>query len=329
MKGARRKMNTILWALNSKCSFHCKYCYLDFSEDNNPINNKNTVKNTDISDEYILDFIRKIKKYQITRVFIAGAEPLSNPKRTFEIIKSIKDYNIQVVLCTNGYLVDKYYQEIIDSKVDALSISLDSYKKEYNDKYRQYPGNDGFDRVEKGIKILKEISNVKIGIYTVLTKLNIKDLEQTYKFVTDLKVDYYIFQPIFLNKGTELFEELTLNKNDAIELENIILRMYNNVSATRLPNKEYVKKMLESMKHYDKCINNCFAGDSLFFITPDGGIHACPSSKLIPKETTSIKISDSNLEDIFLDKKLKIKECYNFSEDCVNMWQLMAFDEIL
>lgn len=322
-------MNTILWALNSKCSFHCKYCYLDFSEDSNPVNNKNTAKNTDVSDEYILDFIRKLKRYQITRVFIAGAEPLSNPRKTFEIIKRIKKYNIQVILCTNGYLIDKYYKEIIDSKVDALSISLDSYKKEYNDKYRQYHGKDGFDRVVKGIKILKDFSNVKIGIYTVLTKLNIEDLEQTYKFVTDLNVDYYIFQPIFLNKGTELFEELTLDKNNAIKLESIILRMYKNVSTTKLPNKEYVKKMMEAIKHYHKCINNCFAGDNLFFITPDGSIHACPSSKMIPKETTSIKISDANLENIFIDKKLKIKACSNFSEDCVNMWQLMSFDEIL
>ena len=104
---------------------------------------------------------------------------------------------------------------------------------------------------------------------------------------------------------------------------------YTNVSKTKLPNKDYVKKMLESIKHYNSYINNCFAGDSLFFITPDGSIHACPSSKMIPRETTSIRLSDSNLEDIFINKKLKIKECHNFSEDCVNMWQLMAFDEIL
>ena len=126
-----------------------------------------------------------------------------------------------------------------------------------------------------------------------------------------------------------MFEELTLDKDDAIKLESIISRMYKNVSRTKLPNKKYVEKMLEAIKHYNKCIKNCFAGDNLFFITPDGSIHACPSSKMIPKETTLIKLSDSNLEDIFIDKKIKIKECYNFSEDCVNMWQLMAFDEIL
>lgn len=322
-------MNTILWALNSKCSFHCKYCYLDFAEEDNPINNKNTEKNKDINEKYIFDFIRKMKEYQIERVFIAGGEPLSNPNRTFEIIKSIKKNNIQVILCTNGYLIDKYYQKIIDSKVDALSISLDSYKKKYNDKYRQYPTDEGFDKVVNGINILKKNSNVKIGVYTVLTKLNIEDLEQTYKFVTNLKVDYYIFQPIFLNKGTELFEELVLDKDDVIKLESIITRLYKNISRTKLPNKKYVEKMFESMKHCNKCIKNCFAGDNLFFITPDGSIHACPSSKMIPKETSLIKLSDFNLGEIFIDKKIKIKECYNFSEDCVNMWQLMAFDEIL
>ena len=322
-------MNTILWALKSKCSFQCKYCYLDFSEDNNPINNKNTANSTDISDEYIFEFIKNFEKYHIKRVFIAGAEPLSNPKKTFEIIKKIKEYNIQVVLCTNGYLINKYYQEIIESKVDALSISLDSYKKEYNDRYRQYPTKDGFNRVIEGIRILKELSNVKIGIYTVLTKLNLDDLEQTYAFVSNLKVDYYIFQPIFLNKGTELFEELSLNEDNVNELKNIILRMYENASATKLPNKEYIRMMMESVKNHDKCINNCFAGDILFFITPDGGIHACPSSKMIPKENTQIKISSTDLENVFINKKLGIKECHNFSEDCVNMWQLIAFDEIL
>lgn len=322
-------MNTILWALNSKCSFHCKYCYLDFSEDNNPINNKNTVNSININDECIFEFIRKLEKYQITRVFIAGAEPLSNPQKTLEIIKRIKNYNVQVVLCTNGYLIDKYYKEIIESKVDALSISLDSYKKDYNDKYRQYPTDDGFDRVIKGIKILKNLSNIKIGIYTVLTRLNLEDLEQTYKFVSDLKVDYYIFQPVFLNKETELFKKLVLNKDNLNKLENIIFRMYKNSSMTKLPNKEYVKMMLESIEHKDKCIYNCFAGNNLFFITPDGGIHACPSSKIIPKENNSINLSDANLKNVFLDKKLKVKECNNFSEDCVNMWQLMAFDEIL
>ena len=76
----------------------------------------------------------------------------------------------------------------------------------------------------------------------VLTKLNLRDLEQTYKFVTDLESDYFIFQPIFLNEGEKLYKELTLDEKDAIELENIIQRMYSNVSKTKLPNKDYAKK---------------------------------------------------------------------------------------
>ncbi len=76
----------------------------------------------------------------------------------------------------------------------------------------------------------------------VLTKLNLRDLEQTYKFVTDLESDYFIFQPIFLNEGENCIKELTLDEKDAIELENIIQRMYSNVSKTKLPNKDYAEK---------------------------------------------------------------------------------------
>lgn len=322
-------MNTVLWAINSKCSFHCKYCYLDFSEENNPINNKNSKNVSDISEDEINKFIDQFQKNNISRVFIAGAEPLDNAKKTFEIIKKIKAKKIQVILCTNGYLIDKYYHEIIESNIDAISISLDSHKKEYNDKYRGYPTKDGFERVVNGIKLLKGKSNIKVGIYTVLTKLNFRDLEKIYQFATNLEVDYFVFQPIYLNKDTKLFNELSLNKADIEEIKNIIVGLYQNETNTKLPNREYAKMMLDAVKQKEKCIHNCFAGESLFFVTPDGVIHACPSSKMIPKETTTINVCDGRLEDIFVSKKIRIKECNNFSEDCVNMWQLMSFDEIL
>ena len=135
MKGNIDKMNTILWALSSKCNFGCKYCYLKFEKENNPINNKNTENNADVNDKIVINFIKKLEEYKIKRVFIAGAEPLSNPEKTFDIIKKIKGFNIQVVLCTNGYLINKFYKEIIATGVDAVSISLDSYKKEYNKRF--------------------------------------------------------------------------------------------------------------------------------------------------------------------------------------------------
>lgn len=324
---------TILWALNSKCLFKCRYCYLNFSEDNNPIKNIKNKESEDIIEEEAIKFISELKENGIERIFIAGAEPLSNPKKTFNIIKYIKRYNLQVILCTNGYMLDKYYEQIIDSKIDGISISLDSHNKQYNNKYRQYPTNNGWNQVVKGITLLRkkkeiEKANIKIGVYTVVTKKNIKDLEKTYEFVVGLGLDYYIFQPIYLQKNHKLFNELALDKSNVEELNYIIEKLYSKRLKTKLPNTEYIELVLKSIQEEKKEIMNCFAGENLFFITPDGNIHVCPSSNSIIQEKEKITIRD-NLRKIFVENNYKVHKCNKFSEDCVNMWQLMAFDEIL
>lgn len=326
-------MNTILWAINSKCKFKCKYCYLNFPIDENPINNINNIEEKDIDEEKIIKFISRFRELDIGRVFIAGAEPLSYADKTFKIINKLKENNIQVILCTNGYTLEKHYREIINSGIDAVSISLDSYDKEYNNKYRQYPNSDGWEKVVNGIKLLideksKKESNLKIGIYTVLTKLNINHLEKTHDFLDNLGIDYYIFQPIYLNKGENLYNELVLDKNDVLHLKKVISAIYENKKATRLPNSNYINMMIKAIEKENVTIKKCFAGENLFFITPDGGIHMCPSSKCIVNEKNKFNINE-DLKDLFIKHKYNINECDKFSEDCVNMWQLMAFDEII
>lgn len=128
---------------------------------------------------------------------------------------------------------------------------------------------------------------------------------------------------------SKLYNQLVLGGNEYEKLSNIIKNLYKNETNTKLPNKEYIKMMLDAIIHKEKVIYNCFAGDSLFFLTPDGAIHPCPSSKIIPNEKETIKVHENRLKDIFINKKIKIKKCNKFSEDCVNMWQLMSFDEIL
>ena len=86
--------------------------------------------------------------------------------------------------------------------------------------------------------------------------------------------------------------------------------------------------MIKAINGEKIIINKCFAGEKLFFITPDGGIHMCPSSKCIVNEKSRLTIYD-DLNDTLVKGKKQIKNCNKFSEDCVNMWQLMSFDEIL
>lgn len=324
-------MITILWAINSKCNYNCEYCYLNFSNDINPINNERSKYVSDLSLEDISVFIASLPFSEGIRVFIVGAEPLSYPKRIFPIIAELKKHNIQVVLCTNGYELDKYYQTILDVGIDAVSVSLDSWDKEYNDKYRQYPTGSGFEKVVSGISSLiqekkKMNSKIKVGIYTVLTKINIFNLEKTFLFASDLGIDYFIYQPIFLASNHKFYNELVLGKEEAKVLVDTTknLKKYN--VETKLPADSYLELLFKLVRGENIIINNCFAGSNLFFITPEGYVHACPAGIKIQKEAIPTSIKDV---DVFSNKTLRQIECKYCSYDCVNMWQLMEYDDIL
>lgn len=325
-------MSTILWAINSKCSYKCKYCYLSFSEDINPVNNEKTQGLKDLSLEDIKRFIKAFPSLGITRVFLAGAEPLSYPHKLFQIIHELKKQGVQVVLCTSGYALENYYEQIIDSDIDAVSISLDSYAKTYNDMYRQYPSDDGFEKVVAGIKLLvekkkKRNSNIQIGIYTVLTKQNLADLEKTFLFVSNLGVDYFVYQPIFLAPEHDLFDRLALDNTQLEQLLAEINKIKSHNLSTKLPNNTYVELLLQLIGGESVRITDCFAGDELFFITPEGHIHGCPAGIMIQKESKVISVTDNS--EVFVNKSLKQRYCEYCSTDCVNMWQLMDFDNIL
>jgi len=76
----------------------------------------------------------------------------------------------------------------------------------------------------------------------------------------------------------------------------------------------------------------CFGGRDLFFIEPNGSIWDCPSVYKIqitlPDQYLSIK--NASAEHLFSqERRCRNTDCSHFSQDCVNMWQLMEFDSIL
>ena len=309
----------ILWALGSPCNLSCKYCYFGIPE--NKIL-KSSVP--DITTKEALNFIKDLSKLNIKRICIAGGEPLLN-KNIFKILNALKNSGIQIAIATNGTLItDRVAFQIVQNNVAAALVSLDSYKADYHNKWR-----GGFNATIQGIKNLiiqkkKAKNKIKIGIYTVVTKKNIKDIIDTMDFVVDLGVDYYMAQPIWLPKNNPLYKQLSLTKKEAIVLKHVISEMQKRKDKIVIPNNKYLalfeKNFIEQKMH---CTQDCFGGKTLFFIDPKGNIYDCPSTFKINKTEHPANIKKDRLSNlIFKTTQQKPLKCKLFSIDCLPMWEL-------
>lgn len=304
----------VLWAMNEKCPYGCKYCYLSFDEGHNPLVRDNYQNNEST--------LRFLANPTIKTIFLAGAEPLLNAD-IVNIIKTLKSFNKQVVLCTNGIVTNQdLWNEILSTNLDAISFSLDSYKEEYNNYVRV---RDSWQLVVNNILNIKSIINqhklkTKIGVYSVITKLNLSDLYKTYEFCSEqLNLDYYIYQPITLPHQHPMYSQLVIDERDLKELESQINKINSSTLKTYKPNKDYINLMFEGLKR--KPIKKCFINNNFIFVMPDGVYSQCPCF--------GAKRDIRRLKDTDNANFNQLMECNCFSEECSNIYQLLSFKEIL
>lgn len=337
---------TILWAPRSPCDLGCKYCYFGTVEGNRDLaiaprtGALSHLGQYDLSLEIVLGFIESFTSKMVHRVFIAGGEPL-NWAGTRPMVSALKGKNIQVIICTNGLSLsdEETFSWLIDSGIEALSVSLDSYDANYNDYWRRDPTGRGWQEIVRGIKTFikkrNEIgSHTKVGIYAVITRLNIDHILETALFAGDLGMDYFIIQPVSLAKEHKLHDELSLDGRHYGAFSKTIDLLMKSGVKTRLPNDLYLKLILHTIadRKTSLRVRGCFGGRDLFFIEPDGSVWDCPSMYKIAETRPDrfFSIKGRIAADIFSSARfLRDTDCACFSEDCVNMWQLMAFDEII
>lgn len=337
---------TLLWGPRSPCTLGCLYCYFgtlggpeDRSAGPSRPGELSHVGRDDLPLEQILTFIATIEPGLVHRVFLAGGEPLVW-KGTIPMLLALKERGIEVIVCSNGLALQKpvLCQTLLDLPIDAISISLDSHDSLYNDTWRPDRSGQGWRGVVRGIQTMVRLRNersarTKIGIYSVLTQKNLDHALPTGHFVAQLGVDYFVIQPVSLTKDHQLYHELSLDARhyDAFmqaitDLQQAGLNLY-------LPHPRYVSRVQQTLSREPlPIIKHCFGGRDLFFIEPDGSMWDCPSSdkiqQTLPDQHRSIK--NTSAADLFSrERRCRNTDCALFSVDCVNMWQLLAFDSIL
>ncbi len=326
-----RRGVTLLWALRSPCNLSCQYCYFGTVEEQSPHGTASAHPGTlshvgrdDLSLRDMLTFISTFPSQRVDRVFIAGGEPLVW-RGTLSVLADLKARGCEVIVCTNGLPLQKVEMchTLLDLSIEAISISLDSHDAYYNDYWRRDKSDQGWQGVVRGIQTLVQQRNARqmptqIGVYSVISQQNLDHIVDTGRFVADLGVDYFVVQPISLTPNHALYDKLSLGARHQRVFAQQIQQLRQAVSGIHLAHPAYIQQVITTLTAGPlPVMKGCFGGRDLFFIEPNGSIWDCPSVYKI----------QSTLPDQYLS--IKNAYCSHFSQDCVNMWQLMEFDSIL
>ncbi|MBR3628098.1 MAG: radical SAM protein [Elusimicrobia bacterium] len=197
-----------------------------------------------------------------------------------------------------------------------IVISLHASNKEL---HKKIVGIDKFDEIISNIKRIKKQKNVRISLCSILTKLNINDMENFILLAKKLNIKNVIFKymTIFEYKHFDLsvfFNKKLVNKNFT-KISNLSKRLGINVV---LP---------PSFKKYKNSICICPSPWDYFYVENQGNVNKCiladrhigNLNKNSFNEIWNNSAYQKLRENLFLQKPDKIcKKCINYDKNNVN-----------
>ena len=180
-----RKFPYIRLSITDVCNYSCSYCL--------PQGYKKTPGDTRsfMTGEEISRLTKALSELGVCKIRLTGGEPTVR-KDFFDILKNMKqNSNIpKITMTTNGYQLDKIAEQLHESGLDGINISIDSLNA---DTFKKITGHDRLEEILKGIKKLKNLDFKNIKINAVLLKGvndSDKDFDDWAEFLKNNEIDF-------------------------------------------------------------------------------------------------------------------------------------------
>ena len=171
-----------------RCNQRCKMCN-QWGERGNFVGKNQSALRTMLKLDQWKAIIDDIASFRPS-VVVWGGEPLLY-NGILELIQHITHKGLRCYLSTNGMLLERYSQDLVDSNITAIQVSIDG-PKTINDEIRGRQG--GFDAAMVGIRKLQKLRDDRalpmvITINTVITARNCGHIVDIIRLAEDSGVD--------------------------------------------------------------------------------------------------------------------------------------------
>lgn len=170
----KSKITYITLKVTNRCNMKCYMCGQTKVRDE--------LSKEDLSFELIKKRLDELDSIQT--VYIFGGEPLLY-KELSKILAYLKERNIDVLMTTNGVLVDKYAEDLVRNRIRDLTFSVDSLNTE---KYAEIRGSDTYHLVLNNLRKIIEVKKKMkseyphLGVNCVILPENKEELKIIYNY---------------------------------------------------------------------------------------------------------------------------------------------------
>ncbi len=213
-----KPLYVMLKPVGSLCNLDCDYCY--YLEKVNLYNpKKNQVLSEELLERFVKEYIESQTMPDVMFTWHGGEtlmRPLSFYKKAIELQKKYANgRRIDNSIQTNGTLLTDDWCKFFKENNFLVGISIDG-PQEFHDEYRRDKmGRPSFQRVMRGIKLLKK-HDVDFNCLAVVNDYNVDYPLDFYRFFKEIDCRYIQFTPIVerLRKTTSPLKLATAEEED-------------------------------------------------------------------------------------------------------------------
>jgi len=245
------------WHITQRCNQACKHCYAAGEQFRGEATPQETIR--------IIDRILSLKKDFNLRVTLTGGEPLLRAD-VFEIASSLSENDVPISLTTNGTLVEKNIDKIINSGIMQIQVSIDGMRSVHN----YLRGFNAFDSAIQALRLIKR-ENLLPSVMTTVNGCNFKQVPEIIDLVRSLNIPLLGIQRFVPTGRGAGFKNLALTPENCRDLLKYIMSKKKELKdEICIVTPDPLKVLIDKRE-----ATGCPIGKNILALTPNGDMHPC------------------------------------------------------